>query len=425
MIWNFQDALTRRLLLWSALSMAAGLMLLILGDPFARGLGVQALAWGLIDAGIAWLGRRSAEMRLLKQIKSGQDRIQCAASEARNLRRLLWINVALDVLYIAGGVVLVVTLGRSDAFARGNGWGVVVQGGFLFVFDLLHALLMPLRTPAMPPWDAFGGAEHQPFTLRGDRPAALLLHGFLGTPAEMRGLGEALHQQGWTVRAPLLPGFGSEIDTLTERRWQEWRAATRHEIEALTMAGHRPLLLVGYSMGAALSLMEGNDRAIAGLVLLAPLAWREPWWLRPAEWVVRPFLPLSFRPLRKADFGDGQLRAGIRKFMPDLDLDDPAVRSAVRDFRVPLGLIDQLRNVSRGALSAARDTDRPVLIVQGTRDRIVRVSATQRLVAKLPKPPVYVEVDSDHNLSDTANPAWIRVRQAVLDFATSVFTGAR
>ena len=60
------------------------------------------------------------------------------------------------------------------------------------------------------------GPEHETFTLPGGRPAALLLHGFLGTPAEMRGLGEALHEQGWTVYAPLLPGFGSDIETLTD-----------------------------------------------------------------------------------------------------------------------------------------------------------------------------------------------------------------
>ncbi|MBN1978402.1 MAG: hypothetical protein JW918_13475 [Anaerolineae bacterium] len=65
------------------------------------------------------------------------------AREARNLRRILLINTGLDVLYVAGGVALALTLGADNPFWRGNGWSIVVQGGFLFCFDLLHALGVP------------------------------------------------------------------------------------------------------------------------------------------------------------------------------------------------------------------------------------------------------------------------------------------
>jgi pimeloyl-ACP methyl ester carboxylesterase len=54
----------------------------------------------------------------------------------------------------------------------------------------------------------FPGLEHQPFA-EGDGPAtAVLVHGFPGTPAEVRPLAAALVAVGWRVRAPLLPGFG-------------------------------------------------------------------------------------------------------------------------------------------------------------------------------------------------------------------------
>ena len=65
------------------------------------------------------------------------------AREARNLRRILLINTGLDVLYVTSGVALALTLGVDNPFWRGNGWGIVVQGGFLFCFDLLHALGVP------------------------------------------------------------------------------------------------------------------------------------------------------------------------------------------------------------------------------------------------------------------------------------------
>ncbi len=64
------------------------------------------------------------------------------AKEQRNLQRLLWINTGLDVLYILGGLKLVQTKGAGDARWRGRGWGIVVQGGFLFFFDAFQAMAL-------------------------------------------------------------------------------------------------------------------------------------------------------------------------------------------------------------------------------------------------------------------------------------------
>ncbi|HAX70778.1 MAG TPA: hypothetical protein DCY14_14295 [Anaerolineae bacterium] len=60
--------------------------------------------------------------------------------EIANLKRILLINTALDVLYVAGGIALILTFGAANPEWRGHGWGIIVQGGFLFFFDLFHAL---------------------------------------------------------------------------------------------------------------------------------------------------------------------------------------------------------------------------------------------------------------------------------------------
>jgi carboxylesterase len=412
MIWDFADAVSRRLLLWSALSVLAGALLLAFGDAFWRGFGLQALVWGVVDAAIAILGRRAAEKRRLANL----GRPSIFEREARNLRRLLWINTGLDVLYVAGGIVLIYTLGAADPFARGNGWGIVIQGGFLFLFDLLHALAVPKEQPALPPFAAFNGPEHQPFRLEGGQPAALLLHGFLGTPAEMRSLGEALHDEGWTVHAPLLPGFGADIGTLLERRHEEWVLAAECAAQDLVGKGHAPLVVVGYSMGAALALMIAARAQPKALALLAPFSWPEPRWLPPVEFLVRPFLPTGFTPMRKASFDSPEMRGGMAKFMPGVDLDDPAVQAAIRDFRVPLGLIDQIRAVSGKAQAAAASVKAPVLVIQGKRDTVARAAQTEALIRLLPKKPLFVLVDSEHNLTEPSNPAWPEVRDAALDF---------
>ena len=48
---------------------------------------------------------------------------------------------------MAGGVWLARSKGRDDANWRGQGWGIVVQGAFLFVFDLVHARRVPRPAP--------------------------------------------------------------------------------------------------------------------------------------------------------------------------------------------------------------------------------------------------------------------------------------
>ena len=60
----------------------------------------------------------------------------------------------------------------------------------------------------------FDGSEHRSFLWKGSDSAALLVHGFPGTPAEMRPLGTVLRNAGWTVRGLMLPGLGR-----TSRAW--------------------------------------------------------------------------------------------------------------------------------------------------------------------------------------------------------------
>ncbi|MBM4427863.1 MAG: hypothetical protein FJ031_11590 [Chloroflexi bacterium] len=66
--------------------------------------------------------------------------LDTAPKETANLKRILLINTALDVFYVAGGIALIFTLGAENPEWRGHGWGIIVQGGFLFFFDLFHAL---------------------------------------------------------------------------------------------------------------------------------------------------------------------------------------------------------------------------------------------------------------------------------------------
>lgn len=140
-VWDVYRTITRRLLVWSGLSVCAGIVSLLLGLPFWRGFGIQAVAWGVVDAVIAVLGDGAARRRRAG-LADPLARTRLLLEE-RNLRRLLLINTGLDVLYVAGGAALALTLGTGGLQWRGHGWGIVMQGAFLFAFDLLHAQRIP------------------------------------------------------------------------------------------------------------------------------------------------------------------------------------------------------------------------------------------------------------------------------------------
>jgi len=121
-----QQALAFRLMLWSLLSIAVGLLLQKTALPFWRAFGQQTAGWGAIDGAIALAGWRGGT-----QSPPAQE-----LPELRKLRALLWGNALLDLLYIAVGLLLWRQAGPTR---RGHGAAVVLQGLFLAIFDWVHA----------------------------------------------------------------------------------------------------------------------------------------------------------------------------------------------------------------------------------------------------------------------------------------------
>jgi hypothetical protein len=139
---RFEASLSWKLLLWSAASMAAGVFFLGGRDRFWQGFGAQAFGWGFVDAVIAILGGRASRR---KKRRPEANTPEAVARESRFLRRFLRINAGLDVLYVLGGLNLT---RQDDARWRGHGWGIVTQGMFLLLFDLVQARRVPLAGAA-------------------------------------------------------------------------------------------------------------------------------------------------------------------------------------------------------------------------------------------------------------------------------------
>lgn len=110
----------------------------------------------------------------------------------------------------------------------------------------------------------------EPYLLMPETPRPLgvvLVHGFLASPAELRGFGEQLFRLGFPVLGVRLKGHGTSPWDLRERSWQDWQDSVRRGFSI--MSGLAPgVALVGFSTGGALSLILASQRppGLAGVV---------------------------------------------------------------------------------------------------------------------------------------------------------------
>ena len=119
--------------------------------------------------------------------------------------------------------------------------------------------------------------ENQPVDLPSSDPQCrtgiLLIHGFLGSCYIMGDLARNFHQQGYYVRTLLLPGHGTAPGDLLGVTHRDWVKATTFAVEAFKKKVDK-LILVGNSIGGALSLLHGLDERyqefIKGLILISP-----------------------------------------------------------------------------------------------------------------------------------------------------------
>jgi carboxylesterase len=118
----------------------------------------------------------------------------------------------------------------------------------------------------------------------------------------VRPLGRHLHEAGYTVAGPLLPGHGTRPEDLNRVSWQDWVGATEEVYQKLS-ARCQSVFLGGESMGAVLALYLASQHATAGVLTYAPaiklnlslwdrirlhlLAPLIPWWTK-TDWKSQP-----------------------------------------------------------------------------------------------------------------------------------------
>lgn len=262
--------------------------------------------------------------------------------------------------------------------------------------------------------EAFQDAKHEAFLWEGNtRYCAILVHGFPGTPNEMRPIAEILQSYGWTIHTLLLPGFGIDINSIADRTYTEWLSAVLNAISQHRYT-HDKIILIGFSMGGAISIQASVSSEIDHLLLLAPF-WKFDnilWAILP---IIRRVIP-SFKPFQlfKSALLDAETLQEIREWLPSADIED------IRQLSISTNMINQIRLTGNHARQSVANITVPTTIIQGKQDDIVTPELTQILIDNMTTAVKYVVIDGDHNLTDIEKPHWADVKALIHQFARQV-----
>lgn len=129
------------------------------------------------------------------------------------------------------------------------------------------------------------GAES--FFLRRAEVSCILIHGFTGSPWEMREIGEYLADKNITVICPRLPGHGTTPEDMYNTRWQDWYGEvekTYKEVKKIS----REVFCAGLSMGGLLTLHLATHQHLQGIIPMAA-----PVYLKEIKLLFIPILKTS------------------------------------------------------------------------------------------------------------------------------------
>ncbi len=201
-----------------------------------------------------------------------------------------------------------------------------------------------------------------PFWLgEGDR-GVLLLHGFAGTPPEMRPLAEEMVGRGFTVYAPTLAGHGTSPEELELTDYQDGHRSADQALDQLRERC-RWVGVAGQSMGATIALHLAASRPeIRALVTQAGF-------ISLRDWRVR-LLPVVKHVVRWESPSS------------EVDLYNPeAVHDLYSYGRRPTRAIAELARLGSMVGTELGAVFRPILVLQGGRDSIVDPSNADRIIA--------------------------------------------
>ena len=215
-------------------------------------------------------------------------------------------------------------------------------------------------------------SDPEPFLFQPDRPneiGVVLVHGFLASPAQVKGFGERLMRGGYTVLGLRLKGHGTSPWDLRERSWEDWFASLTRGFEAMATLTKR-VYLVGFSTGGALALRlaANQPERLAGVAAVSvPLKFQNK------NMVFVPIMHSANQLVRWMSAYEG-----IMPFRPN-DSEQPDTNYR----HMPIRGLYELRRMMDDLQNHLKAVRCPVLLLQGSGDPVVSPNSARLLYDSL------------------------------------------
>ena len=198
----------------------------------------------------------------------------------------------------------------------------------------------------------------------------LLLHGFFGTPSEMRFLAKALSDSGFSVLAPRYPGHGTAIEEMTRSSVESWYECAREACIELS-SRCREVHLAGLSMGALFAVLLAEEFAVPKIALMS----------MPSAVTGRGlYLTPVIGRFRKILYTSKKVRASLNK-----GVNNPVERARHISYTegVPLLQVWQLHKMIQRAMKALPRVGSAALVIQSKGDETVPPDSLERIMRRL------------------------------------------
>ncbi|MDS0528255.1 alpha/beta fold hydrolase [Clostridium sp. SHJSY1] len=107
------------------------------------------------------------------------------------------------------------------------------------------------------------------YFFKGNEIGCIVIHGFTGTPAELRELGERLRDEGYTVYGVKLAHHGTTVEDFEKSKYTDWISSVEAAYKRLKTCCSK-IYVIGHSMGGVLTLNLAENYDVDKLVLLSP-----------------------------------------------------------------------------------------------------------------------------------------------------------
>jgi carboxylesterase len=202
-----------------------------------------------------------------------------------------------------------------------------------------------------------------PFFFEGGPTGCLLVHGFSGSPPEMRPMGEYLAAKGLTVRGVRLAGHGTTPEDMARTGWRDWVASAEEGLRELQRRCDQ-VFVAGLSMGGLITLHLAAHHSIAGIVAMSAPAYIADWRFR--------FMPLA--------------QYFVRWVVPNIESDLTDSEAENRYFsydRLPTRCVVSVGELLSLVRSELPQVKVPALIMQGENDHHVPADSARIIFEEL------------------------------------------